>query len=63
LEAGQITIVIYGEEITPRSLTELCTALQDATPAEIFEIRFDVRSIVDVLFCLGADFGFDVTHT
>ena len=55
--------MIYGEEITPRSLTELCTALQDATPAEIFELRFDVRSIVDVLFCLGADFGFDVTHT
>ena len=64
LAEGQITITIGGEMITPRSLTELCEALQDATALEIFEIFNSLAGgdrAINIIFCLGAAFGFDTT--
>ena len=60
---GIITITIGGEPITPRSLTELCEALQDATGFEIFNAlqSFAGSSIPNLVFCLGAAFGVDTT--
>ena len=63
LATGQLTITIGGEQITPRSLTELCEALQDATGFEIFNaLQSFAGSITpDLVFCLGAAFGVDTT--
>jgi hypothetical protein len=62
LVTGQITITIGGEPITPRSLTELCEALQDATGFEIFNALQFIGSISpELVFCLGAAFGFDIS--
>ena len=63
LATGQLTITIGGESITPRSLTELCEALQDATGFEIFNALSSFAGSItpDLVFCLGAAFGVDTT--
>ena len=63
LATGQLTITIGGEQITPRSLTELCEALQDATGFEIFNALSSFAGSItpDLVFCLGAAFGVDTT--
>jgi hypothetical protein len=58
LAEGIITITIGGEPISPRSVTELCEALQDATALEIFDLRsITGPRTLNLIFCLGAAFG------
>jgi hypothetical protein len=64
LANGGITITLEdGETITPRSLTALCEALQDASGFEIFNAlqTFAGSNIPNLVFCLGAAFGVDTT--